>query len=512
MVKVFSFWKCSVVVSTIRIVRCESLLLKSPIQLFAMPDQELAARYGVFEWFGRPVSTLNQETRKEFEKETRSSSKRLPCLPQGATAEEGPRCSKQGGVCTIRQFRKNEDGTGTPEGPIVTVCPHRFKEGALIFEWTGREIVGVGEPWQVQEVDFLERNRHPEWSRVWGITEESDEASPDDREEDEDDEKDVGRIDGVLLDGAHYLTDEFELRNWCALEIQSVYFSGDRMRDEYGPIANLDSPHHPFPTGRRRPDFRSSSAKRLLPQLQTKVPSLRRWGIKMAVVVDEAFFYEMAKMEEVSDLSNADIAWVVVRYEEQEGAVHLVQEGIHLTTLEDAVIGLTAGTPVSKKEFEDRIMRKIIGVHAEQCRADLQERIDQNVSYRKRIEHVIEQRYRDRKRPLVERRGPLISLEKSGQLTGEQEVELDDLRSRIADLEQQMRPFKDREQELSKKVAKPLRNEKDRLRGVKPDDGTVRLDGELWQRKGNRWLRKDTRYRDECDRVPSQEELDREGE
>ena len=45
-----------------------------------------------------------------------------------------------------------------------------------------------------------------------------------------------------------------------------------------------------FPSDVRCPDWRSSGAKRLMPQLQIKVPTLRRWGAKLAVAVDAPFF------------------------------------------------------------------------------------------------------------------------------------------------------------------------------------------------------------------------------
>ena len=66
---------------------------------------------------------------------------------------------------------------------------------------------------------------------------------------------------------------------WYGLEIQAVYFSGQGMGSEFAQLRAR--PDHPrFPSAVRRPDWRSSSAKRLMPQLQIKVPTLRRWGAK----------------------------------------------------------------------------------------------------------------------------------------------------------------------------------------------------------------------------------------
>ena len=73
-----------------------------------------------------------------------------------------------------------------------------------------------------------------------------------------------------------------------------------------------------------------------MPQLQIKVPTLRRWGRKMAVVVDRAFFDSVGEMDNVSDISNADIAWFIVRFEEVPGQQiysRIVRDEVRYTTL-----------------------------------------------------------------------------------------------------------------------------------------------------------------------------------
>lgn len=64
-------------------------------------------------------------------------------------------------------------------------------------------------------------------------------------------------------------------------------------------------------------------------------------------------------MEEVADVSNCDIAWFVMRYEIDAISARLVRGEVHLTSLERAVEGLTAGAPVSLSEFEGRIRAKL---------------------------------------------------------------------------------------------------------------------------------------------------------
>ena len=83
-----------------------------------------------------------------------------------------------------------------------------------------------------------------------------------------------------------------------------------------------------------------------MPQLQIKIPTLRRWGKKMAVVVDRAFFDSIGEMIRVADISNADIAWFIVRFDEKAGErrSHMVLDEVRLTTLERSVEGLTGGS------------------------------------------------------------------------------------------------------------------------------------------------------------------------
>ena len=61
-------------------------------------------------------------------------------------------------------------------------------------------------------------------------------------------------------------------------------------------------------------------------------------------------------MEEVGDLSNGDIAWFTVDFQEVDDGrrFKLVRDSVHITTLERATEGLTGGSPVTLTEFERR--------------------------------------------------------------------------------------------------------------------------------------------------------------
>src|SRR5436305_7448087 len=118
--------------------------------------------------------------------------------------------------------------------------------------------------------------------------------------------------------------------------MQAVYLSNSKTIRE---LSNVESSKlkAPFPATTPRPDYRSSGPKRLMPQLQVKVPTLRTWGRKMAVVVDEDFFKELGNLNPVNDLSNAEVVWFIVRYAEQpNGSVELQPSRTFMTTLEES--------------------------------------------------------------------------------------------------------------------------------------------------------------------------------
>ena len=295
-------------------------------------------RFGIGEWYGQLFHRLAVPERRGLAElqlpPTRG--KPAPECPFLSAGTNNIACTKSGGVCSLRLY-ESDTNTGSariaPEstGRLRTVCPSRFEEGGFIYEWVGKTILGTTNVVSVREVGFLER-----------IDAQGSRASDD-----------VGRIDRVLVvPGSNPL-------QWCALEVQAVYFSGDAMGREWTEIRDHKTRAVPFPAGRRRPDYRSSGPKRLMPQLQIKVPSLRRWGKKMAVVIDEDFWEGLGPMDEVGHVSNCDIAWFIVGYDETLNGAKLALRHVRLTTLERAVEGLTAGLPVSLGDFEKRILAKL---------------------------------------------------------------------------------------------------------------------------------------------------------
>ena len=102
---------------------------------------------------------------------------------------------KRGGVCSLRLYGESAGAASQIEQEgLRTLCPLRFEEDSEVLRWVGEVILGTQSPRIVTQVGFLR-----------GETGGSD----------------VGRIDMVLVNdppGPSF--------DWCALEMQAVYFSG----------------------------------------------------------------------------------------------------------------------------------------------------------------------------------------------------------------------------------------------------------------------------------------------
>lgn len=293
----------------------------------------LRSRYSIGEWYGEGLESISPAKRLSLA--------RAECATDALAGLSCPfqsnaTCNKKGGVCSLRKYEQMGDGPVTGEGSIITTCPNRFLEADTIYKWVAQTLLQTEEPVVLSEVGFLDRLR----------TDVVDEAEEDGRDF-------IGRIDNVLVHPSRQPLD------WCALELQAVYFSGKSMANEFKMLSTEEYESLPFPAKHRRPDWRSSGPKRLLPQLQTKVPTIRTWGKKLAVVIDEAFFGSLVGLERERYLSNAEIVWFIVGYDPSPGGWRLVQREVVFTKLDASVKSLTGGIPLSRERFEEQLMRKL---------------------------------------------------------------------------------------------------------------------------------------------------------
>ena len=218
-----------------------------------------------------------------------------------------PSCTKDKakdplGVCSIH----NKEST-------VITCPIRFREEWLVAADAADFFFPEGATWtsltEVRLADF--------------------------------DGKSAGNIDVVLVaydrDGRVY--------DFGSLEIQAVYISGN-VRDPFTYYmsdcranASMDWTNQPnYP----RPDFLSSSRKRLAPQLMFKGGILQAWKKKMAVALDNSFYSTLPPLEETTK-SEAEVAWLVYDLVPDAGATryNLVRTKVVYTRFSEALNAIT---------------------------------------------------------------------------------------------------------------------------------------------------------------------------
>jgi hypothetical protein len=305
----------------------------------AQKKETFQYRFGIGEWYGRPFVTLSPAERQFYASiQMRDEKPPQPC-PFLSQPGKQINCWKPGGICSLRSYERSKT-TGvvklsTRGSSYRCTCPSRFEQDRTVYTWIGKVLLGSEDAVPVGEVPFLQR--------VPKIGDETPQKA-----------REVGRIDNVLV-----VENSLPL-NWCPVEKQAVYFSGRKMAHEFREIAEIQDSELPFPQFNRRPDYRSSGPKRLLPQLQVKVPTLRTWGKKMAVVVDEDFFKELGTISTAIHLSNAEVVWFVIRFTESaDGTVQIEPFKEFMTTLEESIKGLVAAVPVPLPQFESTLQAKI---------------------------------------------------------------------------------------------------------------------------------------------------------
>ena len=206
----------------------------------------------------------------------------------------------------------------------MIVCPARFEQDRMVVRWLA-EVVGfqADDVMLAREVPFMR-------STTTG--------------------KPAGKIDLVIASRHQGL-------RWFGLDVQAVYFSGAGMEAEFAALRQDQHDQPPYPQHNRRPDWRSSSAKRLMPQLQIKGPTLRRWHSKIAVAVDRPFFASLGgpSVQPSQDLDAGDVVWLVPELRDGK----LVRGHWEVLTLESSSERLLAADAVTRVDFERVLQQKL---------------------------------------------------------------------------------------------------------------------------------------------------------
>jgi hypothetical protein len=137
------------------------------------------------------------------------------------------------------------------------------------------------------------------------------------------DGKSAGNIDIVLV----AYDEAGKVYDFGALEVQAVYISGnvrnpfEHYMQDTVKRASMDWQNEEnYP----RPDYLSSSRKRLAPQLIFKGGILNAWSKKTAVALNRGFFNTLPKLQEVSK-ADGEIAWLIYDVVPPQGRVGQMQ-------------------------------------------------------------------------------------------------------------------------------------------------------------------------------------------
>jgi hypothetical protein len=238
-----------------------------------------------------------------------------------------PNCTKDKaknplGVCSIFHERN-----------VVITCPIRFREDWLITDDAASFFFEEGTAWSsLTEVRLNDAHG-----------------------------KSAGNIDVVLV----AYDDKGRIFDFGALEVQAVYISGNVWDPFEYYIGNpkvhakMDwstKPNYP------RPDYLSSSRKRLAPQLLFKGGILHSWKKKTAVALSKSFFDTLPLLKKVHK-SQADIAWLIYDLKKIKEAgqerYKLVKTDEVFTEFEPALLSITTPVPGKIIDFISLLQEKL---------------------------------------------------------------------------------------------------------------------------------------------------------
>ncbi len=171
--------------------------------------------------------------------------------------------------------------------------------------------------------------------------------------------KSAGNIDVVLVS----YDNNGKIEDFGSLEVQAVYISGNvRAPFEHfmqNPIANSEldwtgKPNHP------RPDYLSSSRKRLAPQLLFKGGILHAWRKKQAVAINRGFYNTLPQFVQVKP-QEADLAWLIydLARDEAGNRFRLTKSETVYTRFQPTMLQITTATPGSIEDFLNYLQSKL---------------------------------------------------------------------------------------------------------------------------------------------------------
>ncbi|MBX3740104.1 MAG: hypothetical protein KF712_03865 [Akkermansiaceae bacterium] len=267
-----------------------------------------AMAFKITEVFGYSVEDTSPEAlRSRIEK---------PCPFQTA----GTRCTKVSisdplGVCMF-----GDSHVGTP------VCPVRFIQNNQMFVDVARLAFGRDKKIVIRpELRILRKENG----------------------------KKAGKVDYIIA----AVGSEGRPSDFCALEVQAVYVSGSSYYPLFRDFLATGIPPEQY----RGMDW-LSSRKRLIYQLNLKVPVFRRWGKKFFVAVDRQFFNALPQMKRVQDIENSEVTWVLYDFKKEgvNTGFGISPPEFYFTEWADVEVALREGVPPRQQEILDDVYSAMI--------------------------------------------------------------------------------------------------------------------------------------------------------
>lgn len=234
-----------------------------------------------------------------------------------------PNCTKDKannplGVCCV--WHKNVS---------VITCPIRFREDWIIIENAAEFAFGSKASWtSLSEIKLLDKNGQS-----------------------------AGNIDFVLVQ----YDENGQLIDFSSLEVQGVYISGN-LRNPFEEYIKSPTVDFEWPSGYNnpKPDYLSSSRKRLIPQMLYKGGIFQSWKKKQSVVMQKSFFETLPSLPTTSK-AKADIAWFLydLRFNEQLQQNNLVLVDVIYTEFESALSKVTTPEPGDIADFVNVLQNRL---------------------------------------------------------------------------------------------------------------------------------------------------------
>ena len=234
-----------------------------------------------------------------------------------------PNCTKDKannplGVCSVWH-----------NGTSVITCPTRFREDWITVENAAEFAFGRNARWtSLPEIKLNNKNGQS-----------------------------AGNIDFVLIQ----YDDKGQVIDFASLEVQGVYISGN-LRNPFEEYIKKPSKDFEWPSTYNfpKPDYLSSSRKRLIPQMLYKGGIFQFWRKKQTVALQKSFFETLPELPTTTKKS-ADIAWFLydLKYDNEHNVFNLILTETIYTKFEPAILKITTPEPGDISEFINVLQNRL---------------------------------------------------------------------------------------------------------------------------------------------------------